>query len=74
MNLCTNGEVRLVNGQSTSSVQGRVEYCYEGEWSAFSNDFSSYFSPAVAYAFCYELGYTQNSCKLTVLSIASNTC
>uniref|UniRef100_A0A1X7SHQ5 SRCR domain-containing protein n=1 Tax=Amphimedon queenslandica TaxID=400682 RepID=A0A1X7SHQ5_AMPQE len=61
LNLCTNGKVRLVNDQSPSSIQGRVEYCYEGEWSAFSNQFSSYFSPAVAYAFCYKLGYTQNS-------------
>ena len=52
---CTNGNVRLTNG--TTANEGRVEYCYEGEWTPFCE-----MSIATASVICNELGYNY-SCK-----------
>ena len=52
---CTNGTVRLING--TIANEGRVEYCYEGEWVPFCA-----MSVATASVICNELGYNY-SCK-----------
>ena len=49
---CTNGDVRLVGGQS--SREGRVEYCYFGEWSQICSDFQM----EEAIVTCKQLGFT----------------
>ena len=51
---CTNGAVKLTNGTTTN--EGRVEYCYEGEWAPFCD-----ISPSTASVICNHLGYS--SCK-----------
>ena len=54
---CANGDVKLTNGTTTN--EGRVEYCYEGEWAPFCD-----ISPTTASAICNQLGY--NSCNNTI--------
>ena len=57
---CTNGTTRLMGGQTTA--EGRLEYCYNGQWSPFCT--LRHQEAAVA---CKELGFTQYKCKMTVL-------
>ena len=47
---CTNGQIRLMNGQTSS--EGRVEYCYNREWSPLC-----YISGTTAALICKTLGY-----------------
>ena len=49
---CINGDVRLVGGQSPR--EGRVEYCYQGEWSQICQNFQM----EEAMVVCKQLGYT----------------
>lgn len=58
---CTSGDLRLVNG--SSSLEGRVEVCIQGEWGAIS----SYHSHSIskwdvkdALVVCRQLGYPWN--------------
>ena len=52
---CTNGDVRLVNG--TSKFNGRVEYCFEGEWAPLCS-----LSTYAASLLCKQMGFT-STCK-----------
>ena len=54
-NSCTNGQVRLMNGAAPS--EGRVEYCYNGEWSPLC-----YISGTTAALICKTFGYN-STCK-----------
>ena len=54
---CTNGSVRLVNGNKDN--EGRVEYCYKGQWSPMC-----YLSTDTAMLICKILGYERNKCKM----------
>lgn len=57
---CTNGAVRLVNG--ATSNEGRVEYCYNGNWVPFCG-----MSSITASVICNQLGYNElpilSSCR-----------
>ena len=53
---CTNGQIQLVGGQTVA--EGRLEYCYNGQWSSFCT-----LHPMEAILACKELGYTQYTCK-----------
>ena len=57
---CTNGEIQLVGGQTVA--EGRLEYCYNGQWSSFCT-----LLPMEATLACKELGYTQYTCKHFVI-------
>ena len=35
---CQDGEVRLMNGSSVSSYEGRVEICFSGVWGTICSD------------------------------------
>ena len=50
--LCTNGDIRLVNG--TNDYEGRVEVCWNWMWGTVCDDFWSPFDAVVA---CRQLGY-----------------
>ena len=52
---CKNGSVRLSNGKG--DMEGRVEYCFSGEWVAMCS-----LSSITAELICCEYGYTE--CKL----------
>ena len=52
---CTNGTVRLVNG--STSNEGKVEYCYNGDWVP-----SCGMSSITASLVCKQLGYN-STCK-----------
>lgn len=52
---CTNGQFRLTNGATPS--EGRVEYCYNGEWSPLC-----YISGTTAALICKAFGYN-STCK-----------
>lgn len=52
---CTNGDLRLMGGES--DAEGRVEYCYNGQWSPMCS-LDGYTSTLI----CKELGYTQGMC------------
>ena len=54
VSVCTNGNVRLMGGQT--NAEGRLEYCYNGQWSAFCTLRSQEATVA-----CKQLGYTQYS-------------
>lgn len=68
---CTDGQVRLVNG--TSSSNGRVEYCFEGGWSALCG-----MSAAASTAICRSLGFNTScmliSFNLLLLLLLSSCC
>ena len=50
--LCTNGDIRLVNG--TNDYEGRVEVCWNWMWGTVCDDFWSPFDAIVA---CRHLGF-----------------
>lgn len=52
---CVNGTTRLQGGSDTS--EGRLEYCFEGQWSPFC-----WLQDETATVACKELGYTQYNC------------
>ena len=54
---CNNNEVRLVNG--SSSNEGRVEVCIEGEWGTISDNT---WDRRDAQVICKQLGY-EPGCK-----------
>lgn len=60
---CTHGDVRLVDGQS--GTEGRLEMCYNNEWTPFCD-----IDESVASVACKQLGYTQSSCELSNLKEA----
>ena len=64
--VCTNGAVRLVGGQSSN--EGRLEYCYNGAWTqlCYSN-----FHNEEALAACRQLGYTSPSKNLLIITLYS---
>lgn len=53
---CTNGDARLVNGDTT--LKGRVEICYNGEWLSVCN-----IPLSAASVICKQLGYSQYASK-----------
>ena len=50
---CSNGEIRLVNGQS--DYEGLVEVCYDGSWGSICPGYWDNYDAKVA---CRQLGYT----------------
>lgn len=52
---CTNGALRLVNG--TIPSEGRVEYCFEGEWAPVCG-----LSAVPASLMCKAMGF-ESSCE-----------
>ena len=61
---CTTGNVKLVGGNTAS--EGRVEYCYNGRWSALCTTYTM--RQITASRICFQLGYTQPNCKLKILT------
>ena len=49
---CTNGQIRLMGGESPA--EGRLEYCYKGQWSPFCT-----LRAQEATVACKELGYNR---------------
>ena len=62
VNECTNGDVRLVNGNKDN--EGRAQYCYNGKWSPIC-----YLNLYMAILFCKELGYTNYECKVMMVTL-----
>ena len=65
--LCTDGDVRLVNG--SNPLEGRVEICYNRAWGTICNN--DRFSTPDATVVCRQLGYDFNGTQ--VLSISNFT-
>ena len=65
--ICANGDVRL--GDSVNGASGRVEYCYNGQWSAFCS-----IDAATASVACYQLGFTRYTCELSSGLNAHHVC
>ena len=51
-----NGSIRLSGGQTSN--EGRLEYCYNGDWSPFCT-----LRLQEATVACKQLGYTRSTCK-----------
>ena len=52
---CNQGDIRLVG--STSSLEGRVEMCYDGVWGTVCSD---YWETVEASVVCRQLGYSSS--------------
>ena len=52
--------MRLVDGETSN--EGRIEYCYYGEWSMLCSNNNNIYRQT-AYNICHKLGYQLNSCK-----------
>ena len=59
---CQNNQIRLMGGQASN--EGRLEYCYNGQWSPFCTLRSQEATVA-----CRQLGYTHYTGKLQDLVI-----
>ena len=60
---CPTGNVKLVGGNTAS--EGRVEYCYNGRWSALCTTYT--LSQITASRICFQLGYKEPNCKLKLI-------
>lgn len=58
---CTNGELRLVDGNS--EYEGRVETCFGGRWGTICDD---RWDTLDAQVVCWELGYARLGNMMTV--------
>ena len=67
---CTEGDLRLVDGNS--SMEGRVEVCTQGIWGAIYTSLSSW-SGNAARVVCKQLGYPWN-CKETKPTVLNHDC
>ena len=57
-NCSSAGSFRLTNKGIPSSIEGRVEYCYNGFWTPLCT-----MDNRLANVACRQLGHTQYSCK-----------
>ena len=65
--------MRLVDGETSN--EGRVEYCYYGEWSilcSIDNNVyhGGYIYGRTASTICNQLGHNLNNCKLVAIHVA----
>ena len=55
---CEDGDIRLMNGSTPSSYEGRVEVCFSGVWGTICNDD---WDSQDATVVCRELGISVQS-------------
>ena len=61
LNSCSDYDVRLVDG--SSSDEGRVEVCIQGEWGTiYDHEYGDYWNRREAQVVCRQLGY-EPGCK-----------
>ena len=68
---CPTGNVMLVGGNTAS--EGRVEYCYNGRWSALCTT-SFTLSQITASRICFQLGYKEPNCRLKLIQLVHYNC